>query len=189
MSVHTYPDSWLACSDDCKLDWAQRWVRRVSPPLQAHRIGRCKALRAAAELGTLHVCKSGGTTGVDLGAIFGSVLSASASSTCHASCSARGHERHGLFIVQLRAHFEDALKAGKPLVVGEFGKQHYSGMAVRRDFMARVYGEVEAWNARHGNVAGAWLPTHSICTITPGMRRVVCNGKKATSKSPLRSEN
>jgi hypothetical protein len=60
-----------------------------------------------------------------------------------------------VFSVQLRAHFEDALKAGKPLVVGEFGKQHYSGMAVRRDFMARVYGEVEAWNAKHGNVAGA----------------------------------
>ena len=57
-------------------------------------------------------------------------------------------------ILQLRAHFEDALKAGKPLVLGEFGKQHYSSMAVRRDFTARVYGEVEAWNAKHGNVAG-----------------------------------
>ena len=60
-----------------------------------------------------------------------------------------------LLSAQLRAHFEDSLRAGKPLVVGEFGKQHYSGMAVRRDFMARVYGEVEAWNARHGSVAGA----------------------------------
>ncbi len=27
MSVHMYPDSWLVCSDECKLDWAQRWVR------------------------------------------------------------------------------------------------------------------------------------------------------------------
>ena len=66
-----------------------------------------------------------------------------------------GHRQ--LSPVQLRAHFEDSLNAGKPLVVGEFGKQHYSGMAVRRDFMARVYGEVEAWNAKHGNVAGAWV--------------------------------
>ena len=40
-------------------------------------------------------------------------------------------------------------------MLGEFGKQHYSSMAVRRDFAARVYGEVEAWNAKHGNVAGA----------------------------------
>ena len=29
MSVHMYPDSWLACSDECKLDWAQRWVRTL----------------------------------------------------------------------------------------------------------------------------------------------------------------
>ena len=29
MSVHMYPDSWLVCSDECKLDWAQRWVRTV----------------------------------------------------------------------------------------------------------------------------------------------------------------
>ena len=57
-------------------------------------------------------------------------------------------------MLQLRAHFEDALKLGKPLVLGEFGKQHYSSMAVRRDFTARIYGEVEAWNAKHGNVAG-----------------------------------
>jgi len=57
-------------------------------------------------------------------------------------------------VPQLRAHFEDALKLGKPVVLGEFGKQHYSSMAVRRDFTARVYGEVEDWNAKHGNVAG-----------------------------------
>ena len=59
--------------------------------------------------------------------------------------------------MQLRAHFEDALKAGKPLVLGEFGKQHYSGVAVRREFTAMVYDEVEAWNEKHGNVAGARL--------------------------------
>lgn len=56
--------------------------------------------------------------------------------------------------MQLRAHFEDSLKAGKPLVLGEFGRQHYSGMAARKDFTAMVYSEVEAWNAKHANVAG-----------------------------------
>ncbi len=27
MMVHMYPDSWLSCSEDCKRDWAVRWVR------------------------------------------------------------------------------------------------------------------------------------------------------------------
>ena len=26
MMLHLYPDSWLACDQQCKLDWAQRWV-------------------------------------------------------------------------------------------------------------------------------------------------------------------
>ena len=56
---------------------------------------------------------------------------------------------------QLRAHFEDSLKWGKPLVLAEFGRQHYSGMAARKDFTAMVYEEVESWNAKHANVAGA----------------------------------
>jgi len=79
-----------------------------------------------------------------------------------AACFASTHAVSSVpgYALQLRAHFEDALKLGKPVVLGEFGKQHYSSMAVRRDFTARVYGEVEAWNAKHGNIAGdmvTWL--------------------------------
>ena len=58
----------------------------------------------------------------------------------------------------MRAHFEDATAAGKPVVLGEFGKLHYGGMLRRRDFFELVYAEVEAWNAQHGNVAGAAVP-------------------------------
>lgn len=43
-------------------------------------------------------------------------------------------------------------------MLAEFGRQHYSGMAARKDFTAMVYEEVEAWNAKHANVAGALQP-------------------------------
>lgn len=55
----------------------------------------------------------------------------------------------------MRSHFEDALRLGKPVVLGEFGKLHHGGMKQRREFLETVYAEVEAWNAQHGNVAGA----------------------------------
>lgn len=57
--------------------------------------------------------------------------------------------------MQMRSHFEDALRLGKPVVIGEFGKLHYGGMKQRRSFLEAVYAEVEAWNSQHGNVAGA----------------------------------
>ena len=28
MMLQMYPDSWLVCAEDCKRDWAVRWVRR-----------------------------------------------------------------------------------------------------------------------------------------------------------------
>lgn len=56
--------------------------------------------------------------------------------------------------MQLRSHFEDALRLGKPVILGEFGKQHAGGMKQRRAFLESVYAEVEAWNGKHGNVAG-----------------------------------
>lgn len=57
----------------------------------------------------------------------------------------------------IRAHFEDATKIGKPVVLGEFGKLHFGGMAQRQEFLEAVYAEVEAWNVVHGNVAGTFL--------------------------------
>jgi hypothetical protein len=59
--------------------------------------------------------------------------------------------------LQLRSHFEDALRVGKPVILGEFGKLHHGGMKQRRSFLESVYAEVEAWNAKHGNVAGEAL--------------------------------
>ena len=56
---------------------------------------------------------------------------------------------------QMRSHFEDATRVGKPVILGEFGKLHYGGMGQRREFLELVYSEVEAWNEQHGNVAGA----------------------------------
>ena len=56
--------------------------------------------------------------------------------------------------LQMRSHFEDALRLGKPLVIGEFGKLHQGGMRQRHAFLEAVYAEVEAWNGQHGNVAG-----------------------------------
>ena len=57
-------------------------------------------------------------------------------------------------LMQLRSHFEDALRLGKPVILGEFGKLHHGGMKQRRSFLESVYAEVEAWNEKHGNVAG-----------------------------------
>lgn len=65
---------------------------------------------------------------------------------------------------QLRAHFEDGVAAGKPVVVGEFGKLHHGGMHRRREFFELVYAEVEAWNAKHGNVAGVSSDSPYACT-------------------------
>lgn len=64
--------------------------------------------------------------------------------------------------MQLRSHFEDALRLGKPVILGEFGKLHHGGMKQRRSFLESVYAEVEAWNEKHGNVAGEALSTHSL---------------------------
>jgi hypothetical protein len=66
-----------------------------------------------------------------------------------------------VLLVQLRSHFEDALRVGKPVILGEFGKLHHGGMKQRRSFLEAVYAEVEAWNAKHGNVAGETLSRHN----------------------------
>jgi hypothetical protein len=70
-----------------------------------------------------------------------------------------------LLIMQLRSHFEDALRLGKPVILGEFGKLHHGGMKQRRSFLESVYAEVEAWNEKHGNVAGEALSKHDNRTL------------------------
>jgi hypothetical protein len=44
----------------------------------------------------------------------------------------------------MRSHFEDALTLNKPVVLGEFGRQHSAGMPTRLSFFQMVYTEVRA---------------------------------------------
>lgn len=69
---------------------------------------------------------------------------------------------------QIRSHFEEAIKIGKPVVLGEFGKMHFGGMVQRKEFLEAVYAEVEAWNVGHGNVAGRLCSTRIIIGSKPG---------------------
>ena len=100
-------------------------------------------------------------------------------------------KRRDFYLLQMRSHFEDATKAGKPVVLGEFGKLHYGGMHQRRDFLELVYAEVEAWNLVHHNVAGPPPPPLPRLLLGPWRKmhnglEEKCHGKSSCLKNHIK---